>query len=120
MVGVSLLVVWWVLSPAFFDDGWTIARQRGFETSRGFSSYYNGLGTNLPNDYWLDWLQHWFTQSFETLLILRIPALLCLAAVWALCRWTLTRVVPMEPATRGLPEWVLASAPSSQARWRGE
>ena len=109
VVGVSLLS-WWVLSPAFYDDGWTIARQRGFETTRGFSSYYNGLGTNLPNDYWLDWLQHWFTQSFETLLTLRIPALLCLAVIWALSRWTLSRVVPTGTSTRGLPEWVLASA----------
>ena len=106
-VGVSL-VAWWVLSPVFYDDGWTIARQRGFASSRGFSTYYNGVGTNLPNDYWLDWLQHWITQSFDPFLILRIPPLLCLAAIWALCRWTLNRVVPSGTNTRGLPEWVLA------------
>ena len=109
VVGVSLLG-WWVLSPAFFDDGWTIARQRGFESSRGFSSYFNGLATNLPNDYWFDWLQHWVTQSFQTLLILRIPTLLCLAAVWALCRWAFGRIVPSGVRIRGLPEWILASA----------
>jgi hypothetical protein len=109
VVGVSLLA-WWVLSPAFYDDGWTIARQKVFATSRGFSTYYNGLGTNLPNDYWLDWLQHWITQSFDTLLILRIPTLLCLGGVWALCRWTLSRVVQDGTSTRGLPEWVLAGA----------
>ena len=108
VVGASLLA-WWVLSPVFFDDGWTIARQRGFATSRGFSTYYNGLGTNLPNDYWLDWAQHWITQSFDTLVILRIPTLLCLAAVWALCRWTLSRVGQDGTSTRGLPEWVLAA-----------
>ena len=28
--------LWWVLSPAFYDDGWTIARQRGFETRVAF------------------------------------------------------------------------------------
>ena len=83
------------------------ARVRDFTR---ISSYYNGLGTNLPNDYWLDWVQHWFTQSFETLLILRIPALLCMAAVWALSRWTLSRVVPIGTSTRGVTEWVLASA----------
>ena len=109
VIGGSLLV-WWVLSPAFFDDGWVIVRQRGFDTSRGFSAYYNGIGTNLPNGYWLEWLQHWITQSFETLLILRIPALFCLVVTWALCRWILGRALPVGSSTRGLPEWTLATA----------
>ena len=79
----------------------------GLRELAGFSTYYNGVGTNLPNDYWLDWLQHWITQSFDPFLILRIPPLLCLAAIWALCRWTLNRVVPSGTNTRGLPEWGL-------------
>ena len=31
-VGFALLS-WWILAPVFFDDGWTIARQRAFETT---------------------------------------------------------------------------------------
>jgi hypothetical protein len=108
VVGVWL-VVWWVLSPAFFDDGWVIVRQRVFETNRGFTEYYSGLGNNLPNGYWLEWLQHWVTQSYETLLVLRIPALLCLAVIWVLCRWTFSRITRDATGSRGLATWVMAS-----------
>lgn len=103
------LVVWWALSPAFFDDGWVIVRQRAFETKRGFSDYYNGLGNNLPNGYWLEWLQHWVTQSFDTLLVLRIPAILCLAVIWVLCRWIFGRVAQGATGARRLATWVMAS-----------
>jgi hypothetical protein len=91
VVGI-VLVAWWVVSPAFWDDGWVLARQRNFATTGGFSNYYDTLGTNLPNGYWLEWTQHWLTQSTSTLLVLRLPALLCLAAMWVLCRWMLTRL----------------------------
>jgi lysylphosphatidylglycerol synthetase-like protein (DUF2156 family) len=107
VVGAAL-IAWWVLSPAFYDDGWVIARQRGFATSRGFSAYYDGTGTNLPNGYWLDWLQHWITQSFDALLVLRVPTLVCLAVLWLLCRWTLAHIVSDPRESRGLPVWALA------------
>jgi cell wall arabinan synthesis protein len=104
----SALIAWWVLSPVYFDDGWVIARQRGFTTSHGFSSYYDGIGTNLPNGYWLEWLQHWITQSFDTLLVLRVPTLVCIAAMWVLCRWILARILSDSGGSRGLPGWALA------------
>jgi hypothetical protein len=105
-VGAALLG-WWVLSPALYDDGWVAVRQRGFEAKRGFSDYYTGIGNNLPNGYWLEWLQHWITQSSETLLVLRLPALICLAVVWLICRWTLARLVD-EGDTGRLQHWAMA------------
>jgi hypothetical protein len=92
VVGLVLLG-WWVISPAFWDDGWTIARQSAFVTSGGFSNYYDSFGASLPLGYWLEWAQHWLTQSTSTLIILRVPAVLCLAATWVLCRWILARLV---------------------------
>ena len=102
-----VLLCWWVLSPIFWDDGWVIVRERMFSASGGFSAYYNSFGANLPNDYWLEWLQHWLAES--SLLVLRIPSLLCLAAVWVLCRWILTRVLASSRAKSGVAVWALAS-----------
>ena len=90
-VVVVILIGWWVLSPTFFDDGWVVAREREFSASQGFSNYYDSLGVNLPNGYWLEWLQHFLTGSTDALLALRGPSLLCLLAAWVLCRWTFDR-----------------------------
>jgi hypothetical protein len=104
------LVAWWVLAPSHWDDGWAMARMRQFSASGGFSNYYDSLGTNLPNGYWLDWLQHWFAQSSSSLLVLRIPALVCLAATWVLTRWIFRRLVDTCHRAGDIALWALASA----------
>jgi arabinosyltransferase A len=104
-----VLAGWWVLAPANYDDGWTIARQHAFTTSGGFSNYYDSLGANLPLGYWLEWTQHWLTQSSDSLLVLRVPALLCLAATWVLCRWILARVLTPTDGADRLLVWSLAT-----------
>lgn len=103
-----VLVAWWVLSPLFADDGWIIARERMFPVSGGFSSYYDSFGANLPNDYWLEWLQHWLADS--SLLVIRIPALLSLAAIWTLCRFVLARVLRLSHDERTVVLLTLAGA----------
>jgi hypothetical protein len=87
-----VLLGWWVLSPAFWDDGWTVARQGAYSTSGGFSNYYDSFGASLPLGYWLEWAQHWLTQYTTMVLAYRMPALLCLAATWIVCRWILARI----------------------------
>jgi Mycobacterial cell wall arabinan synthesis protein len=109
-VVAATLVVWWVFSPAHWDDGWAIARQRGFSTSGGFSNYYDSFGANLPNGYWIDWLQHWLVQHSNALLVLRIPALVCLAATWLLSRWILARILGPSRTVDGLALWAFTSA----------
>jgi Mycobacterial cell wall arabinan synthesis protein len=104
----AALLVWWVLSPAFWDDGWVSASERMYSSSRGFSAYYDAFGTNLPLDYWLEWVQHWLVQSTNALLVLRIPSLVCLAAIWVLCRFALGRVAGAS-AREGVMPWALAS-----------
>jgi hypothetical protein len=101
-----LLLAWWVVGPAFFDDGWVAARQLNYSTSRGFSAYYTSFGVNLPLDYWLEWVEHWLVQSSTSLLILRIPALVCLLGTWILCRWLFVRTV--GTAAYGAARWALA------------
>jgi hypothetical protein len=104
------LPAWCVLSPAFHDDGWVVARQRTFSSSGGFASYYNAFGVHYPGDYWLEWLQHWLVESTSALVFLRIPALLCLAATWVLARWILSRIVLASAPENGLALWTLTSA----------
>lgn len=82
------LVTWWIVGPTFYDDGWTIARQTAFESAGGFSQYYESFGVNLPIGFWLEWTQQWLTRSTDAMVVLRLPALLCLLATWLLCRWT--------------------------------
>lgn len=91
---VGLLLVWWIVGPAFYDDGWVAARQRNYGAAGGFSAYYTSFGVNLPLDYWVEWLEHWLAGATNALLLLRLPALLCLLATWALCRWTAARFLP--------------------------
>ena len=98
-----------MLSPAFFDDGWIYAKLSSFEASRGFSSYFVFLGTNAPLGYWLDWLQHWLAESTTAVLFLRLPALLCVAATWVLCRIVLARVLAPTNAGSRVALWSLAT-----------
>jgi hypothetical protein len=105
-----LLGVWWVLSPVFYDDGWVLARQRNFQESGGFSAYYTSYGVNLPLDYWLEWLEHWLFQTTSSVLVLRLPALVCLAATWVVCRWILQRVSSSVDAGSRFALWALGSA----------
>ena len=109
VVGV-ILVGWWLIAPAFYDDGSVLARWDMFSASRGFSNYYDTFASNLPQLYWLDWIQHWLAQVSTSLLILRIPALACLAATWLLCRWILTRVLASSVGEDDVAVWGLASA----------
>lgn len=90
-VVVAALFGWWLLAPLTFDDGWVVAREQMYESSRGFSLYYTTLGANLPLDYWLEWSHHWIADATSSLVVLRIPTLLSLMTLWVLCRWMVTR-----------------------------
>jgi hypothetical protein len=107
---VGALAAWWIIAPSFFDDGWTIVRQTGFDRVGGFSQYYEAFGVNLPLGYWLEWSQHWLTESTSGLMWLRVPALLCLCATWIVCRWIFEQI--RRPLQRGgaAGHWSLAAA----------
>ena len=85
-----------------------MARQNGFASAGGFSNYYDSFGANLPNGYWLEWLQHWLTQSSNTLILLRVPALICLGGTWVLARWIFARISPSSHETASA-HWALAA-----------
>ena len=109
-VVAAVLLGWWVIAPVSYDDGWVAARADNYSASGGFSAFYNALGANQPLGYWLEWAQHWLTESTNALLVLRIPALLCLAATWVLCRWILTRLLAATTGDERVALWALACA----------
>ena len=104
-----VLLGWWVLSPAFWDDGWTVARQGAYSTTGGFANYYDSFGASLPLGFWLEWAQHWVTQSTTLVMAYRVPALLCLVATWIVCRWTLARL-PSPVSQNAVVLWTLAAS----------
>ena len=104
-----VLVGWWVISPAYFDDGWVAAREQMFSDARGFPTYYSTFGVNMPLDYWIEWLHHWIAQSTLSLVANRLPAVLCLAAIWVLCRWMAVRILRPTGSLDGIPLWTLAA-----------
>jgi hypothetical protein len=106
---VLLVGTWWLIGPVLYDDGWVKARQTNGLIGDGFSNYYTTYGVNLPLDVWTEWLQHWVVANSNTLIVLRLPTVLLLAATWIVCRNVLTRLLEGTRA-RGAAEWALALA----------
>jgi cell wall arabinan synthesis protein len=106
-VVVAVLLVWWPLGPSFFDDGWVTAGQTNFAVGGGPSSYYDSFAVTSSLQYWLVWIEHPLFAASHALVVLRIPALICLLATWIVCRWTLGRVAP---AAGTAARWALATA----------
>ena len=92
--------------------------ERSLFASGSFSIYYIGFGVDLPNDYWLEWLQHLPAQATTALVLLRIPALVCLCATWVIFRWIAAAATEPRPARivllAGRSQW-----PSWSVRRRG-
>ena len=105
----TVLLGWWVLSPAYLDDGWVVARELMYSSSGGFSNYYSNIGANLPLNYWHEWLEHWLVEASTSLLFLRVQALLLLAATWICCRWVLARVLASSVGESKTALWSLTS-----------
>jgi hypothetical protein len=102
-----VLLGWWLIGPAYFDDGWVAAGQRNFGATGDLSTYYDSFGVASSLQYWLMWLQHGLFERSPDLLVLRIPALVCLALTWVLCRWILGRISTNASRTG---RWTLVTA----------
>jgi hypothetical protein len=102
----TVLLTWWIVGPAFFDDGWVTSSQKNLAATGNLSSYYDSFAVPSSLQYWLVWLEHWLYNGSSALLVLRLPALVCLAAIWVLCRWILSRTAP---ARSSATQWALAA-----------
>src|SRR5262249_42412344 len=82
---------WWIVGPAFIDDGWARVRQQNYAVSGSFIEYFAGWGGILPGEYWLDWLEHFLVRSTGSVPLLRLIPLLAGIAGWVVCRRALAR-----------------------------
>jgi len=105
---VGVLLVWWIVAPTLFDDGWLWVQLRAFDDLGTPDFYYDVWGVALPLGYWIEWLRHWAIGSTSDLVFMRLPELLALLVSWLLCRWCLHRVV-RGPETSSV-RWTLAGA----------
>lgn len=105
---VGVLFLWWVVGPAFYDDGWVRARQLNYAVSGSFSNYYDTWGVGLPLSYWLEWLQHWLFLASGGAAVPRLLPLGCGLVMWTACRWCVSRAT--GPLARfSAPIWTLAA-----------
>ncbi len=105
---VGVLLVWWIVAPTLFDDGWLWVQLRAFDDLGKPDFYYDMWGVGLPLGYWIEWLRHWVIGSTSDLVFMRLPTVLALLGSWMLCRWCLHRVVS-GPALASV-RWTLAGA----------
>jgi hypothetical protein len=105
---VVVLAIWWVVGPVFYDDGWVKVRQSNGLVASGFSNYYTAYGTNLPLDFWSEWLQHWVVAHSTVILVLRLPTLALLFATWMVCRRVFAKLTAETPSSAA--KWALGIA----------
>jgi hypothetical protein len=98
---IGTLVVWSLLGPWFFDDGWLMGTVRARSGSGSFSNYFDTLGTQMP----LGFVHHvllWpFAASNAPFLVWRVVPLLACAASWLVMR----RVFESTVVVANAPGW---------------
>ena len=107
-VVVTVLLVWWIVGPAFPDDGWLWVEHLTFSDLGTMAFYFDNWGLNLPIGFWIEWVRHWAIGATSELVFMRVPSLLAVLAWWPLCRWCLREVVPGRAAP--VVRWTLAGA----------
>ena len=107
-VVVATLAMWWILAPPIVDDGWYWTQHRLFGDLGTINQYYEMWGVNIPLGFWLDLLRHPVLGEANDIVVLRVPVLLVLIAVWGACRWCLHASIQPPPSRVAL--WTLAGA----------
>jgi hypothetical protein len=83
---VGVLFVWWVVGPAFFDDGWVMATVLNTPASHSFSVYYDHFGIAFPFVFLPLVVLYGASRVSTSLLWLRLPILLVGVATWGMLR----------------------------------
>lgn len=97
LVVVGTTVLWAVIAPVLFDDGWVLSTIENHRVSGSFSSYFGAWGSQLPLGFVHDSLLATFAHVSGALLWLRVPAIIAGLGVWALCRRAMRIACPTVP-----------------------
>jgi arabinosyltransferase C len=85
VVGATLLL-WWIVGPTFFDDGWVFARVLNFPGDHVFANYYGTFNAALPTGFLYEFGLSLLARVTDSLLWLRMPALVLGFGAWLLIR----------------------------------
>lgn len=99
---ITVLLAWWLVGPAFFDDGWILADMTNFDSDGIFASYYDTFNAAIPLGYAHYLLMRLFASVSTAFLWLRVPALLAGLGTWLIVRSTVDRGVRALRSTAGL------------------
>ncbi len=78
---LAMLLIWAVLIPPRFDDGWVFQRVTAYDRYSGNANFLAQVD-EVPLGYWVDWLQsHWFRLS-TTPFLMRIPNVVLGVLAW--------------------------------------
>jgi hypothetical protein len=81
-----VLIVWSVVGPVFFDDGWVMATVLNTPASHSFSVYYDHFGIAFPFVFLPLVVLYGASRVSTSLLWLRLPILLVGVATWGMLR----------------------------------
>ena len=83
---LGILLVSWVSTPPFYDDGWVLVTNREFPNVGFFSNYYSvGAAPQLQGFWWSFIERLWLFQG-SPMLIIRLPAVLLTWVSWLFVR----------------------------------
>lgn len=97
VVVVVVSVLWWIASSTLSDDGWVMTTVLNRRSSGTFSNYYDAYNGALPLSFLHDGLLWLIAGVSDSLLALRLPALVVAIGGWLL----LTRIY--DDAVEGTP-----------------
>jgi len=86
VVVVAAMVVWWVVGPIFFDDGWVMATVLNRPATHSFSVYYDHFGLPYPFVFLPLLVLYAASRVGTSLLWLRVPVLLIGIVTWGMLR----------------------------------
>jgi Mycobacterial cell wall arabinan synthesis protein/EmbC C-terminal domain/Arabinosyltransferase concanavalin like domain len=109
IVVVGAMVVWWVVAPVFFDDGWVMATVLDRPASHGFSVYYDHFGVNYPFVFLPLVVLYGASRISASLLWLRVPVLLVGIVTWGMLRTYVRHLRGPEGRALRLPAMTLGA-----------
>ena len=86
VVVVASLVLWWMIGPWYFDDGWLMATVRSHRTSGSFNNYFDTVATQLPLGFAHHVILTPFAKADAPFLAWRLVPLAACIGTWMLLR----------------------------------
>ena len=102
VVVVGALVVWWIVGPWFYDDGWLMATVRAHRTSGSFNNYFDTWATQLPLGFAHHMILTPFAKADAPFLLWRLVPLAACIGTWILLRRAYAMIVGDDGPRCGL------------------